>query len=177
MLADFYAANYTAPRMVLAAAGVEHDELVRPARCDCLAALPPSWLPCLPCLLPCNSADGVGLVRLQLWLCLHALLRSVAARRGRAAMALTTPQRTHTLHPAPPPAPPPQVRLAEPLLAAAPRTGSAAGEFPSQYVGGDWRQFAASPLTHAILAFEYQARVLCCAAKAAQFGFVCSSKP
>ncbi|PRW59704.1 mitochondrial-processing peptidase subunit alpha-like [Chlorella sorokiniana] len=75
VLADFYAANYTAPRMVLAGAGVEHDELVR---------------------------------------------------------------------------------LAEPLLSAAPRSGSAAGEFPSQYVGGDWRQFAASPLTHAILAFEYQ---------------------
>lgn len=29
MLADFYAANYTAPRMVLAGAGVEHEELVR----------------------------------------------------------------------------------------------------------------------------------------------------
>lgn len=60
-----------------------------------------------------------------------------------------------------PPCPicPPQVRLAEPLLAAAPRSGAAAGEFPSQYVGGDWRQFAASPLTHAILAFEYQ--VIC----------------
>lgn len=29
MLADFYAANYTAPRMVLAGAGLEHDELVR----------------------------------------------------------------------------------------------------------------------------------------------------
>ncbi len=29
VLADFYAANYTAPRMVLAGAGVEHDELVR----------------------------------------------------------------------------------------------------------------------------------------------------
>ena len=30
------------------------------------------------------------------------------------------------------------VRLAEPLLAAAPRSGSA-GELPSQYIGGDWR--------------------------------------
>lgn len=29
VLADFYAANYTAPRMVLAGAGLEHDELVR----------------------------------------------------------------------------------------------------------------------------------------------------
>lgn len=74
VLADFYAANYTAPRMVLAGAGVEHDELVR---------------------------------------------------------------------------------LAEPLLAGAPGAGSS-GEPTSSYVGGDWRQFAASPLTHAILAFEYQ---------------------
>ncbi|PSC71302.1 mitochondrial-processing peptidase subunit alpha-like [Micractinium conductrix] len=72
--AEFYAANYTAPRMVLAGAGVDHDELVR---------------------------------------------------------------------------------LAEPLLAAAPSAG-ASGESNSAYVGGDWRQFSASPLTHAILAFEYQ---------------------
>ncbi len=46
---------------------------------------------------------------------------------------------------------------AEPLLAGAPAAGSSA-EPTSSYVGGDWRQFAASPLTHAILAFEYQVR-------------------
>lgn len=72
--AQFYADNYTAPRMVLAGAGVAHDELVR---------------------------------------------------------------------------------LAEPLLGAAPRGGAASGEPRSQYVGGDWRQFSAGPLTHAILAFEF----------------------
>lgn len=49
------------------------------------------------------------------------------------------------------------VAPAEPLLAGAPAAGSS-GEPASSYVGGDWRQFAASPLTHAILAFEYQAR-------------------
>ena len=31
------------------------------------------------------------------------------------------------------------VRLAEPLLAAAPRGGAATGEPKSSYVGGDWR--------------------------------------
>lgn len=76
VLAEFYAANYTAPRMVLAGAGVDHSELVR---------------------------------------------------------------------------------LAEPLLSAAPTAAAgASGEPASTYVGGDWRQFSASPLTHAILAFEYQ---------------------
>lgn len=74
VLSDFYANNFTAPRIVLAAAGVDHSELTR---------------------------------------------------------------------------------LAEPLLAALPRS-SAGGEPRSEYIGGDWRQFAASPLTHAILAFEYQ---------------------
>jgi processing peptidase subunit alpha len=74
VLADFYAANYTAPRIVLAGAGVDHGELAR---------------------------------------------------------------------------------LAEPLLAGLPRSGAAA-EPRSEYVGGDWRQFSASPLTHAILAFEYR---------------------
>ncbi|GAB4821951.1 hypothetical protein N2152v2_008997 [Parachlorella kessleri] len=74
VLAEFYAENYTAPRIVLAAAGVEHSQLVK---------------------------------------------------------------------------------LAEPLLSAAPSQG-AGGEPASEYVGGDWRLFSASPLTHAILAFEYQ---------------------
>ncbi|EFN54308.1 hypothetical protein CHLNCDRAFT_36005 [Chlorella variabilis] len=74
VLADFYAANFTAPRIVLAGAGVDHGELTR---------------------------------------------------------------------------------LAEPLLSALP--GAGAGSEPrSDYVGGDWRQFSASPLTHAILAFQYQ---------------------
>ena len=67
--ADFYAAHYTAPRMVLAGAGVAHDELVR---------------------------------------------------------------------------------LAEPLLAAAPR-GATAGEFPSKYIGGDWRCVRAPPPAGAAL--------------------------
>lgn len=73
VVAEFYAANYTAPRMVLAAAGVEHNELLR---------------------------------------------------------------------------------VAEPLLAAAP-SGPAPSEPASEYIGGDWRQFAASPLTHGVLAFEF----------------------
>ncbi len=74
MLAEFYAKHYVAPRMVLAASGVEHSQLLS---------------------------------------------------------------------------------LAEPLLAAAP-AGLKSGQPPSQYAGGDWRQFAASPLTHAILAFEFK---------------------
>lgn len=45
------------------------------------------------------------------------------------------------------------VTLAEPLMAAA--SASSVAEPMSQYVGGDWRQFSSSPLTHAILAFEY----------------------
>ncbi len=46
------------------------------------------------------------------------------------------------------------VRLAEPLMSAAPSQGALA-EPPSEYVGGDWRLFSASPITHGILAFEY----------------------
>ena len=45
------------------------------------------------------------------------------------------------------------VRLAEPLLGALP--AGMVGEPPSQYIGGDWRQFAAGPLTHGVLAFEH----------------------
>lgn len=46
--------------------------------------------------------------------------------------------------------------LAEPLLAAAP-SGTAAKQPASHYVGGDWRQNTpTSPLTHAILAFEFK---------------------
>lgn len=41
MAADFYAQHFTAPRMVLAAAGVPHDELVRLAE-PLLAAAPRS---------------------------------------------------------------------------------------------------------------------------------------
>lgn len=72
VVSDFYATNYTAPRMVLAAAGVDHQELLRSA---------------------------------------------------------------------------------EPLLAGAFSSSSASPA--SEYVGGDWRQFSASPLTHAVLAFEF----------------------
>ena len=76
VLAEFYAQNYTAPRIVLAAAGVEHKALLS---------------------------------------------------------------------------------LAEPLLGGAPSGGSAApASPPSDYVGGDWRQFSPSPLTHAVLAFEFK---------------------
>jgi processing peptidase subunit alpha len=71
-LAEFYSQNYVAPRMVLAAAGVEHGELLR---------------------------------------------------------------------------------LAEPLLGAV-TSGAGAEEPLSAYTGGDWRQYAAAPLTHATLAFE-----------------------
>ena len=74
VLAEFYAQNFTAPRIVLAGAGVEHDALLR---------------------------------------------------------------------------------LAEPLLAAAP-AGAPPQAPASQYVGGDWRQFSPSPLTHAVLAFEFK---------------------
>lgn len=73
MLSEFFAAHYTAPRMVLAAAGVPHNELLQ---------------------------------------------------------------------------------LAEPLLAAAP-SGSSSPSAVSQYIGGEWRQFAPTPLTHAVLVFEY----------------------
>lgn len=73
VLADFYATNYTAPRMVLAASGVDHSELLK---------------------------------------------------------------------------------LGEPLLGAA-TAGVPATAPVSRYVGGDWRQFSPSPLTHAVLAFEY----------------------
>jgi processing peptidase subunit alpha len=73
VLAEFYAANYSAPRMVLAAAGIEHDQLLK---------------------------------------------------------------------------------LAEPLLGGAP-SGFDIEAPASRYVGGDWRQFAPSPVTHAVLAFEY----------------------
>jgi processing peptidase subunit alpha len=45
------------------------------------------------------------------------------------------------------------VRLAEPLLGDLP--AGMVGEPPSQYIGGDWRQFAAGPLTHGVLAFEH----------------------
>lgn len=44
--------------------------------------------------------------------------------------------------------------LAEPLLSVAP-SGPVIEEPASHYVGGDWRQFSAGPLTHAVLAFEY----------------------
>jgi processing peptidase subunit alpha len=74
VLAEFYASNYTAPRMVLAAAGVDHAQLLS---------------------------------------------------------------------------------VAEPLLSAAPKV-PAPKEPASQYVGGDWRQFAPSPLTHAVLAFQFE---------------------
>ena len=47
------------------------------------------------------------------------------------------------------------LRLAEPLLAAAP-AGAPPQAPASQYVGGDWRQFSPSPLTHAVLAFEFK---------------------
>ena len=46
------------------------------------------------------------------------------------------------------------VRLAEPLLSGV-SDGPIFEEPASQYVGGDWRQFAAGPMTHAVLAFEY----------------------
>lgn len=75
-VAEFFATNYTAPRMVLAAAGVQHDQLVK---------------------------------------------------------------------------------LAEPLLSSVPAAAAATPEPASEYVGGDFRQTKAnSPLTHAILAFEYK---------------------
>ncbi len=45
------------------------------------------------------------------------------------------------------------VRLADPLLAGV-KPGSE-GEPPSQYMGGDWRQFSAGALTHGVLAFEH----------------------
>lgn len=73
-LAEFYSANYTAPRIVLAGAGVEHASLVK---------------------------------------------------------------------------------LAEPLLGGAHRGGST-GEPASKYTGGEFRQHAPSPLTHLMLAFEFQ---------------------
>lgn len=46
------------------------------------------------------------------------------------------------------------VSLATPLLGGLP--GGPAGEPPSTYVGGDWRQYSPSPVTHAILAFEFE---------------------
>lgn len=46
------------------------------------------------------------------------------------------------------------VGFAEPLLSQVPSDASIP-EPPSQYIGGDWRQFAAGPLTHGVLAFEY----------------------
>jgi len=73
VLAEFYAENYTAPRMVLAAAGVEHNALLQ---------------------------------------------------------------------------------LAEPLFSSVP-AGNPPQAPVSQYVGGDWRQFSPSPLTHTVLAFEF----------------------
>ena len=73
VLAEFHAANFTAPRMVLSGAGVGHNELLQ---------------------------------------------------------------------------------LAEPLLSTVP-VGPPAGALASQYIGGEWRQFSPSPLTHAVLVFEY----------------------
>ena len=73
VLAEFYAENFTAPRMVLAASGMDHDALLK---------------------------------------------------------------------------------LAEPLMAAAP-AGPPPQDPVSTYVGGDWRQFSPSPLTHAVLTFEF----------------------
>jgi len=72
VLQDFHANNFTAPRMVLAASGVEHDELKS---------------------------------------------------------------------------------LAEPLLSSVSSSGSAK-QPPSQYVGGDFRQFQPGPLSHSMVAFE-----------------------
>jgi processing peptidase subunit alpha len=72
VIAEFYATNYTAPRIALAASGVEHSALVS---------------------------------------------------------------------------------LAEPLLSGI--GGAPSAQPASTYVGGDWRQFSPSPLTHAVLAFEF----------------------
>lgn len=137
MLADFYAANYTAPRMVLAGAGVEHDELVR------LAGGP--GLHVQLCMPGCKPFAALP--------CVHAQLQAHAAH-CIARVGLRFPHDVCLLQPIRP------CRYgspAEPLLAGAPAAGSSA-EPTSSYVGGDWRQFAASPLTHAILAFEYQVR-------------------
>lgn len=130
MLADFYAANYTAPRMVLAGAGVEHDELVR------LAGE-------LSTALAAHAGRGLSQATQPRSPCWRAQPEQAGCVPGRQA---------HSRRRRPCPVP------AEPLLAGAPGAGSS-GEPTSSYVGGDWRQFAASPLTHAILAFEYQ---VCC---------------
>lgn len=46
------------------------------------------------------------------------------------------------------------LKLAEPLVSSVP-DGPVFEEPGSQYIGGDWRQFAAGPMTHAVLAFEF----------------------
>ena len=54
--AEFYAANYTAPRMVLAGAGVDHDELVRWACCRAVHC----WARCTMSCCTRLHAGGLG---------------------------------------------------------------------------------------------------------------------
>lgn len=121
--ADFYAAHYTAPRMVLAAAGVPHDQLVRLAE-PLLAGAPRGGS---AGELPSKYMGGD-------WRCaaLRCGLQPACLSKNKVGGA--------------------QMEAAE--LAACCRQPRACP--PTPRLPGERRQFAASPLTHAILAFEYQ---------------------